>query len=71
MDTTQVYKHFLDGIDIAKEVDQHGFYIAYVKRLVNNNLGDKAAERTIKKMAVKAHLKVSFNHELGLCIFER
>lgn len=54
---------------IEQEVKQHGFYSAFCLDLADALCHDELINR-IKKMAVQAHLKVSFNASEDICVFE-
>jgi hypothetical protein len=61
----------LDMQQILEEVKHHDFYITYYRQLVDDSLNQFQIVNTLQTLAADAHLKVSFNHALGLCIFER
>ena len=61
----------LDMKRIIEEVNRQDFYITYYRQLVGDTLNQFQTVNTLQTLAADAHLKVSFNHTLGLCIFER
>lgn len=61
----------LDMKKIIEEVNRQDFYITYYRQLVDDSLNQFQTVNTLQRLAADAHLKVSFNHALGLCIFER
>jgi len=55
---------------IAREVKQHGFYSAYCDNLLPNITEHDALISAIQHMAARAELRVTFNAEESICIFE-
>jgi len=58
-----------DIATIKSEVKQHGFYSAFCTNVADAPCHDDLM-RLIKKMALQAHLKVSFNAAESICVFE-
>lgn len=61
----------LDMKQIIDEVNRQDFYITYYRQLVGDTLNQFQAVNALQRLAADVHLKVSFNHTLGLCIFEQ
>ena len=61
----------LDMKKIIEEVNRQDFYITYYRQLVDDSLNQFQTVNALETLAADVHLKVSFNHALGLCIFER
>ena len=61
----------LEMQQIIDEVNRHDFYITYYRQLVDDSLNQFQIVNALETLAADVHLKVSFNHTLGLCIFER
>jgi len=59
-----------DIATIAREVKQHGFYSAYCDHLMPNITGHDALISEIQHLAARAELRVTFNAEESICIFE-
>jgi hypothetical protein len=55
---------------IAREVKQHGFYSAYCAHLIQDIDHHDLLISEIKKMAARVKLRVTFNAEESICIFE-
>lgn len=55
---------------ILREVKQHGFYSAFCTHLVPDIADHDAQISEIKKLAIRAQLRVTFNHAESICIFE-
>jgi hypothetical protein len=58
-----------ESADIAREVKQHGFYSAFCTNMADAPSHDDLIKQ-IKKLALRAHLKVSFNATESICVFE-
>lgn len=58
-----------DIATIKCEVKQHGFYSAFCINMADAPCHDDLII-SIKKMALQAHLKVSFNAAESICVFE-
>ena len=56
--------------DIMREVHVHGFYMAHCVHVVPQARNRQALILAIKKLAMNAQLKVSFNEAQSICIFE-
>jgi hypothetical protein len=61
----------LDMRQIIEEVNRHDFYITDYRQLVGDTLNKFQTVNALQRLAADVHLKVSFNHTLGLCIFEQ
>ena len=59
-----------DIATIAREVKQHGFYSAYCANLIPNITQHDALISAIQHIAARAELRVTFNAEETICIFE-
>jgi len=62
-----------ESVDIATillEVKQHGFYSNYCANLVQNIEDNDALVSEIRQLAAKALLRVTFNADNTICIFE-
>ena len=59
-----------DIATIAREVKQHGFYSAYCDNLVPDITEHDALISAIQHLAARAELRVMFNAEETICIFE-
>jgi len=59
----------LDLLTILAEVRMHGFYVIPCNELVNIAQPEQAF-CTIRQLADHANLRVSFNVERNLCVFE-
>lgn len=59
-----------DLATITREVKQHGFYSAYCHHLLPNLNEHDALISAIQHMAAQAELRVTFNAEESICIFE-
>ena len=62
-----------DSADIAAithEIKKHGFYSAYCDNLIPNITEHVALISAIQHMAARAQLRVTFNAEESICIFE-
>ena len=59
-----------DIATIAREVKQHGFYSAFCDNLLPNITDHDALISAIQHMAARAELRVTFNAEESICIFE-
>ena len=59
-----------DIATIAREVKQHGFYSTYCDHLMPNITGHGALISAIQHLAARAGLRVMFNVEESICIFE-
>jgi len=71
--TTSKDLHRAESVDIetiAHEVKQHGFYSAYCDHLMPNITGHDALISEIQHLAARAELRVTFNAEESICIFE-
>ncbi len=55
---------------IMREVKQHGFYSAFCSDVILNAPNHDDVVQMIKALAVRAHLKVSFNAAENICLFE-
>ena len=58
-----------DIATITSEVRQHGFYSTFCTDVADVPCHDDLI-RTIKTIAINAHLKVSFNAAESICVFE-
>lgn len=58
-------------IMIFSEVKQHGFYSAYCINLMPDIADHDRLISAIQHMAARAELRVTFNAEETICIFER
>lgn len=56
--------------EIVREVNQHGFYSAYCATLISYIDSHDALISEIQHMAARAQLRVTFNAEESICIFE-
>ena len=61
---------YADIATIAREVKEHGFYSAYCDNLIPNMTEHDALISAIQHLAVRAELRVTFNAEESICIFE-
>ena len=71
--TTSTDLSSADSADIAtilNEVKQHGFYSAYCDNLIPNIAEHDALISAIQHLAARAELRVTFNAEETICIFE-
>ena len=59
-----------DIATIAHEVKQHGFHSAYCDQLIPNIATHDELISAIQHMAARAELRVTFNAEESICIFE-
>ena len=59
-----------DIATIAYEVKQHGFYSAYCVHLIRGIADHDALISAIQHLAARAELRVTFNAEESICIFE-
>lgn len=59
-----------DIATIVREVKQHGFYSAYCISLMPDIADHDALISEIQHMAARAELRVTFNAEESICIFE-
>jgi len=59
-----------DIATIAHEVKQDGFYSAHCVDLMPDITGHDALISAIQHMAARAELRVTFNAEESICIFE-
>ena len=60
----------VDIAAVAREVKQHGFYSAYCDNLIPDITEHDALISAIQHMAGRAELRVTFNAEESICIFE-
>ena len=56
--------------EIVQEVKQHGFYSAYCAHLIGDIANHDALISAIEHLAALAQLRVTFNAEETICIFE-
>ena len=56
--------------DIMREVHLHGFYMAHCVHVAPQARNRQALILAIKRLAMSAQLKVSFNEAQSICIFE-
>ena len=56
--------------EIMQEVRQHGFYSAYCAHLIGDIADHDALISAIEHLAALAQLRVTFNAEESICIFE-
>ena len=71
--TTSTDLSSADSADIAtilNEVKQHGFYSAYCDNLILDITEHDALISAIQHLAKRAELRVTFNAEETICIFE-
>ena len=61
---------YADIATIAREVKQHGFYSAYCDNLIPDITEHDALISAIQHLAARAELRVTFNAEESICIFE-
>ncbi|WP_047538006.1 hypothetical protein [Methylotenera versatilis] len=61
---------FVDIPTILREVKEHGFYSAYCVNLVPDIVDHLALISEINHMARRANLRVTFNSEESICVFE-
>jgi len=59
-----------DIATLISEVKQHGFYSNYCINLIQGTHDKEALESEIKLLAYKALLRVTFNADKTICIFE-
>ena len=64
------YSQPVDISRILSEVKQHGFYSAFCVQLMPNIAEHDALISAIQHMAAQAELRVTFNAEESICIFE-
>jgi hypothetical protein len=55
---------------IVREVKQQGFYSAFCVNLIGDIAEHDALISEIQQMATRANLRVTFNAEESICIFE-
>jgi len=55
---------------IIEEVKEHGFYSAYCDELIQGTDNKEVLISEIRHMASKALLRVTFNADKTICIFE-
>jgi len=61
---------YADIATIAREVKEHGFYSAYCDNLIPDITEHDALISAIQHLAARAELRVTFNAEESICIFE-
>ena len=64
------YSEMPEMLTILHEVKQHGFYSAYCHNVLPNTGSHDALISAIQHMAANASLRVTFNKEESICIFE-
>lgn len=57
--------------EIVQEVNQHGFYSTFCVNLYPTITEHTELIREIRQLAIRAKLKVTFNAEQHICIFEQ
>ena len=60
----------VDIATIVSEVKQHGFYSNFCINLIQGTKDEEALVSEIKLLAYKALLRVTFNADKTICIFE-
>ena len=61
---------YADIATIAREVKEHGFYSAYCDNLIPNIAEHDSLISAIEHLAARAELRLTFNAEESICIFE-
>jgi hypothetical protein len=56
---------------IISQVQAEGYHVEYIARFVANSEDSIEAIDAIKRWAKRADLKISINHERGICFFEK
>lgn len=64
------YSEAPEMLTIMREVKQHGFYSAYCHDVLPNSVSHDALISEIQRMAARIALRVTFNAEESICIFE-
>jgi hypothetical protein len=56
---------------IISQVQAEGYHVEYIARFMAEDKDLMEAINAVKRWAKRAGLKVSINHERGICFFER
>lgn len=67
---TQMHSVNTDISQIIDEVKKHGFYSAFCNSLMPDIMDHYLRINEIRKLAIAANLRVTFNSTKTICIFE-